>query len=89
MRQIFLPSRFGAGFLSGSQGSLPAMQSVAVTGIDRRQISDQVFFEYGSTLESVSFLRRLNYVSPFARLRLGRSESEMIQLAFSSGTVPT
>jgi len=89
MRQIFLPSRFGAGFLSGAQGSLPAMQSLAVTGIDRRVIADNLFLEYGSTLESVSFLHRLNYLSPFARLRVGRNQAEMLQVAFSSGTVPT
>jgi hypothetical protein len=89
MRQVFLPSRFGHGFLGGVQGNLPALQSLAVSGIDRRQFGDHLFVELGSTLETVSFLHRLNYWSPFARLRWGQAETGQLSVALSSGTVPT
>ena len=89
MRQVFLPARFGNGFLGGLQGNLPALQSLAVSAIERRQFGDNLFVELGSTLETVSFLHRLNYLSPFARLRWGHAETGQLSVALSSGTVPT
>jgi hypothetical protein len=90
MRQIFMPTRFGNAFLAGAQqANLPALQSMSVSAVDRRQFGNDVSVEYGSTLETVSFLDRLNYLSPFARVRLGQAETGQLSFAFSSGTVPT
>lgn len=89
MRQVFLPTRIGGALLSGQNSGVPTLQTLAVTFVDRRQLNDEVMLEFGSSLESVSFLDRLNFVSPFARLRLGSVQSGAIELAYSSGAAPT
>ncbi|MCC6538841.1 MAG: carboxypeptidase regulatory-like domain-containing protein [Bryobacterales bacterium] len=86
MRQMFLPARIGAALTSGRNDAMPALQSLSVAFIDRVQIHDSLQLEYGSSLESVSFVDRLNYASPFARLRWGAAESGAVEFAFSSGT---
>lgn len=88
MRQIFLPSRVGTGLLGG-QGGLPALQTMTVTFQEKRQLADTLELQYGSSLESVSFLNRLNYLSPFARLRWGTAEGGAVELAYSSGAPAT
>jgi hypothetical protein len=88
MRQVFLPSRLGAAML-GRQGALPALQTMAVTFHETRRLGDDLELHYGSSIESVSFLDRLNYVSPFARLRWGTAEGGAVEFAFSSGTPAT
>ncbi|MBK5292747.1 MAG: TonB-dependent receptor [Acidobacteriia bacterium] len=88
MRQIYLPARVGSALATGS-GNIPALQNMAVSFTDRRQLGDDVSLEYGSSLESVSFLERLNYFSPFARLRWGLIENGALELAYSSGAPAT
>jgi hypothetical protein len=65
---------------------MPALQTLSVSFIDRIRLAESVQFEYGSSLESVSFLDRLNFASPFARLRWGSADSGALEFAFSSGT---
>lgn len=88
MRQVFLPGRVGTGLL-GKQGGLPALQTMTVTFQEKRQLADDLELHYGSSLESVSFLNRLNYLSPFARLRWGTAEGGAVELAYSSGAPAT
>lgn len=86
MRQIFLPSRIGAALAAGRTDGMPALQTLSLSFIDRLRMSESVQLEYGSSIESVSFLDRLNFASPFARLRWGSAESGALEFAFSSGT---
>ena len=87
MRQVFLPARIGAMLATGrNSDGMPALQTLAVSFIDRVRLAESVQLEYGSSMESVSFLDRLNYASPFARLRWGAAESGALEVAFSSGT---
>ena len=86
MRQVFLPTRIGAVLASGRSDGMPALQTLSLSFIDRVRLAESVQFEYGSSMESVSFLNRLNFASPFARLRWGSAESGAIEMAFSSGT---
>ncbi|MBN8730242.1 MAG: TonB-dependent receptor [Acidobacteria bacterium] len=89
MRQIFLPSRAGGALGTGQTSGSPVLRSMAITLSDRQEITDDLLFEYGTTLESVSFLDRLNVLSPFARLTWGNEEEGTVELAFSSGAPPT
>lgn len=89
MRQVFLPDRIGAMLATGRTDNTPALQTLAMTLVDRRHLGDDLSLDYGASLESVSFLTRLNYVSPFARLRWGTLEEGTVELAFSSGAAPT
>jgi hypothetical protein len=52
---------------------------------DSMQISDQVTVQYGSTLDYVSFLDHLNYVSPYVRLDFHLSPDEDLEFAYTSG----
>ncbi len=83
MRQIFLPSRVGSGF---AVSEAPPLRTMSVSMVDRRQLTDDLRFTYGSSLESVSFLDRLNYLSPFARLDYDLGGVGTFRMAFSSGS---
>jgi hypothetical protein len=75
-------------FLSGRQDDAPVLRTMTVGAVDRQRIGGDIEFEYGGALESVSFLNRLNYVSPFARARWGDVEFGALEIGFSSGAPP-
>ena len=87
MRQLFLPLRAGVGLLSGQQGALP-LRTMTASVQDREELADGLELEYGFALESVSYLDRLNYLSPYARLRYWISGVGEFHAAFSSGVPP-
>ena len=86
MRQVFLPARIGMALAAGRGDGMPALQTLSISFLDRVHLAESVQLEYGSSMESVSFLDRLNFASPFARLRWGSAESGALEFAFSSGT---
>jgi hypothetical protein len=61
---------------------------MAVTLSDRQELAEDLVLEYGTTLESVSFLERLNVLSPFARLSWGDVDEGTIEFAYASGAAP-
>jgi hypothetical protein len=89
VRQLSLPAR-GASPIPGGQGmeNVPALRTLSLTVIDRLDITDKMDLEYGASLDSVAFLDRLNYVSPFARLNYHVSESGTLGVGYSSGAPP-
>ena len=88
MRQVFLQARAGNAFLTGNQENSPMLRTMAVSTLDRRQINNFLHLEYGASLESVAFLQRLNYLSPYARLTSDLGRFGAIELAYSSGMPP-
>ena len=86
MRQVGLGGRAGMGLLTGSQA--PVLRTYEATVSDRRRIGDALLLEYGSTLESVVFLDRLNFFSPYARISWGSEAGGLIQAGYSSGGPP-
>lgn len=88
MRQVFAEARAGQAFLTGSQENVPRLQTMSVSTIERRQLTDALFLEYGASLESVAFLERLNYFSPFARLTSDLGWLGSVEFAYSSGMPP-
>jgi hypothetical protein len=87
MRQMYLPMRAGNSFITAS-GTSPALRTMSLTLVDRIEIAENVRMVYGGTVESVSFLERLNYISPFARLTYSFGELGDLELAYSSGAPP-
>jgi len=85
MKQVFLPNRVGTAIATHQNDNIPALQSLAVSFSDHREIADGAEITYGAVLESVSFLSRLNYASPYARLRIGSEAEGQLEVAFSSG----
>jgi hypothetical protein len=85
MRQIALAGRAGTAVASGQNASAPVLRTLSVGISDRLQIGDRTLLTYGSTMESVSFLERLNYLSPFAKLSHNLESWGTVELGYSSG----
>jgi hypothetical protein len=79
MRQFYVPLRTGQGGLGGpfNDGPLPALRTVGVSFGDKTQISDALSMEYGFEFDNVSFLDRLHYFSPYAKLTYALPRGKM------------
>jgi hypothetical protein len=84
MREMMLPERVAAALL-GQESAMPMVRTMSASFDDHMQLSDDVTLQYGSTLDYVSFVDRLNYVSPYARLAYRLSEDETVEFAYTSG----
>jgi hypothetical protein len=80
--------RAGVALLTGQEEAAPALRTMSAGFLDHRYLSDALRFEYGFSLESVSFLDTLNFFSPFGRLTYDLGDGESIEFAFSSGAPP-
>lgn len=83
MRQLYLPDRLGSG--TSAENGIPALRSVSLDFDDRTQLSDSLWLRYGFSLDSVSFLDRLNYFSPYARLTYDGGEAGTVEFTYTSG----
>ena len=88
MQQVMLPNRPTSALLGSSQGNAPALRTMSLTFIERTEILDGVDLEYGASLDSVTFIDRLNYISPFARLTYHPGGKSKLQIGYSSGAPP-
>jgi len=84
MRQLYLPERTAMA-LAGGNVSMPALRSMSLNFEDRTQLSDSLALDYGFSLDSVSFVDRLNYFSPFARLSYDLGDESKVELTYTSG----
>jgi hypothetical protein len=83
MRQLFLPARLGPA-MAGNETALPMLRSMTAGLDDQKQIADNVTLQYGFTMDSVTFLDRLNYFSPYSRLTWS-ANGNSVEFAYSSG----
>lgn len=86
VRQLFLPGRVGAGMLQS--GGAPALRSMSLAIGERKQLTDNFLLEYGFSLDSVTFVERLNYVSPYARASYELGDLGVVEFGFNSGAPP-
>jgi len=84
MRQLFLPGRVAAG-IGGADSQLPMLRSMAASLDDRAQLSDELTVQYGFTLDSVTFLDRVNYASPYLRFAYDLGDGAQLEFAYTSG----
>ena len=75
MRQLAMPGRVGAAMVAGgmmtgpdSASSLPPLRMISISSSERNQLTDSLEIVYGFDLDMVSFIQRLHYLSPFARI---------------------
>lgn len=85
MRQIAIAGRAGTAAVTGQAPSAPVLRTLSIGISDHLQIGDNTLLTYGSTMESVSFLERLNYLSPFAKLSHNLESWGVVELGYSSG----
>jgi hypothetical protein len=82
MRQLFVPFRTASPTQAADSG--PVLRTLAVSYADKTEISDVLSAEYGFELDMVSFLDRLHYLSPYARLNYAVGHGK-IDLTWTSG----
>jgi hypothetical protein len=84
MRQLFLPARLSAA-LTGTDSALPMLRSMSASFEDHTQLTDGLSLRYGMTMDAVTFLDRLSYFSPFARLTYSMGDSGEVEFTYTSG----
>ncbi|HVW12095.1 MAG TPA: carboxypeptidase-like regulatory domain-containing protein [Bryobacteraceae bacterium] len=86
MRQMNVATRVGQSMLGSAAGeaSLPSLRTLSVSMSDRAQLSDAATLDYGSQLDTISFLDRMQYFSPWAKLTYELQRGR-IEMAFTSG----
>lgn len=89
VRQVYLPMRFGGAFLPSSGDGLPALRTMSMAFNDRIDFGDRLRLDYGSSLDSISFIQRLSTMSPYARLTYEMGSLGAVRFGFSAGTAPT
>ena len=89
VQQFSLPAH-GLTPMIGGQGqdNVPALRTMSLIMLDRVDIAENILLEYGASLDTVSFMDRLNYVSPFARLSFNFDSKGTFAVAYSSGMPP-
>lgn len=84
VRELMLPGRMAA--LAGPDGAGLAMLRTVTAGVqDQNKISDNLTLQYGFTMDVVTFLNRLNYYSPYARLTYAMDPNNELLFAYTSG----
>lgn len=86
MQQVGLGSLRGSPLI-GQTGNAPLLRTMSVTMLERVSVMDGLDLDYGASLDSVTYVDRLNYVSPFARLRY-RAGAGSLDIGYSSGAPP-
>jgi len=81
VQQVGLPTRGLIGV------NAPPLRTMSVTLLERLEISDGIQLDYGGSLDSVTYLDRLNYISPFARIT-ARIGPGTLDIGYSSGAPP-
>jgi Carboxypeptidase regulatory-like domain/TonB dependent receptor-like, beta-barrel len=84
MRQLYLPGRFAVA-AGGNESALPMLRTMSASFDDRTEVGDHASFQYGFTMDSVSFLDHLNYFSPYARLTYDLGADGQLVFTYSSG----
>lgn len=90
VRQLAIRTRAGQG-LVGSPGGfqdIPTLRTMTAKVQEHVQLTDQVTLDYGLTMESVVFIDRLNYLSPFARVGYDMGAAGTVEFGYSSGLPP-
>ncbi|HLX42337.1 MAG TPA: TonB-dependent receptor [Bryobacteraceae bacterium] len=84
VRQLYLGDR---GPVPGTDSSL-ALRTASLAMRDSLDLSDNLRLEYGLSLESVSILQRINWVSPFARVTYDLGSNGAVRFGYSDGSQP-
>lgn len=77
MRQLYLPGR--------SDTVLPMLRSYSGSFDDRTKLTDDITLKYGVSMDAVTFVDRVNYLSPYARLTYDMGPNAELDITFTSG----
>jgi hypothetical protein len=71
-----------------SSSSAPTLRTLSISSVEHLDVTDDLSMDYGISLDSVTYLDRLHYFSPFARLRYRIGGNGELTTAYSSGAPP-
>ena len=84
MRQLYLPERLGSA-MAGTDMGMPILRSLSASVDNRTQIGDSLSAQYGTQIDTVSFLDHLTYLSPYAHLTWAANRTTDVEVGYSSG----
>lgn len=85
VRQVQMRQVAAYGLATGTPEATPTLRTMSVKVGERQRITDEITLEYGSLLETVAFLDRMNLFSPFARLTYDLGEVGVVEAGYSTG----
>ncbi len=88
VQQIYLPARNSLMSLAGQQDGAPALRTMSLSVHDSVDINPSLRLDYGASIDSISLLDHLNYLSKFARASYSLGNKGTLQIAYSSGAPP-
>jgi hypothetical protein len=86
MRQMNAATRVGQSMMGGptGEGPLPMLRTLSLSMNDKAQLSDALSIQYGTELDTISFLNRMQYFSPWAKLTYATPHGHL-DIVFTSG----
>lgn len=84
VRQWTLPQ----GTFGPQADRFPSFRSASLTMMDKVQITDDLDLEFGTSLDTITFLDRVTYLSPFGRLNYQMGSKGLVSVAYSNGAPP-
>lgn len=88
VQQVFLPVRPGLGPAGAQPDGAPMLRTMFLTMYNSMALTDNARLDYGTSLDAVSFLGRLDYSNKFARLTYSLGNKGSLLFAMSSGAPP-
>ncbi len=82
VQQVFLPMHSSE---RAQAGGMSAVRSMSLGVTDAVRFSDRLTARFGTSLDSVAFLSRMNYVSPWAIATIDGGAWGVLEAGFSSG----
>jgi len=89
VRQVYMPSLLGSGTIPDSGDTGPALRTASLVVRDKLEVTDQLHLDYGFALQSISFLQKYNYASPFARATYDFGKRGSFRVAYSASLQPS
>lgn len=89
VQQIYLPMRGGSAGMAGSpDGTGPALRTMSISAHDSIALTDDLRLDYGTSLDSVTYMDHVNSLNEFARLTYDLGAAGTIKVAYSEGAPP-
>jgi hypothetical protein len=88
VQQIYLPVRGSLASLTGQPDGAPALRTMSVSMHDSVLVTENLRLDYGSSLDSVSYMDHVNSLNMFARLTYDLGAAGKVKVAYSSGAPP-
>ncbi len=85
VRQLFRPVEAGQALFGPVTRNAPLLQTFTFAFQDHVPIGDLAELEYGLQYDSISFLDRMNYLSPFGKLTYHWNDGTRVILRYTSG----